>query len=106
MLFRSIFDSAMPPRDARHNRLYAFRQPQPSLVGDWLQFIYLNDERHMRSDAPISPGCDCPVCTRYSIGYLQHLFKLGDGLAQRLATKHNLRFMNALCDQLRPQADV
>ncbi len=101
-----IFDSAMPTRDARHNRLYAFRQPQPNLVGDWLQFIYLNDERHMRSDAPISPGCDCPVCTRYSIGYLQHLFKLGDGLAQRLATLHNLRFMNALCDQLRPQADV
>jgi len=98
-----IFDSAMPTRDARHNRLYAFRQPNPTLMGDWLQFIYLNDERHMRSDAPISPGCDCPVCTRYSIGYLQHLFKLGDALAQRLATLHNLRFMNLLCDRIRNQ---
>lgn len=99
-----IFDCAMPTRDARHNRLYTFTQPpdapQAGLTGDWLNYVYLNDEQHVRADEPISPWCDCPVCQQYSIGYLRHLFKLGDSLHLRLATLHNLRFMTLLCDRI------
>jgi queuine tRNA-ribosyltransferase len=95
-----MFDSSMPTRDARHGRLY-------SLVGDpsdlstkhkdgWLSFVYINDPKYVRSDRPITPGCICPCCTLYSLGYLHHLFKMGDGLFNRLATMHNLTFMSQL----------
>jgi queuine tRNA-ribosyltransferase len=99
-----LFDSAMPTRDARHGRLYTFKQtanePLSGLAGDWLGYVYINDERHVKSDRPISPGCDCLLCRRTSIGYLHHLFKMGDHLFFRLATMHNLRFMTELCARM------
>ena len=98
-----IFDSALPTRDARHGRLYQF-QEDPSRLGRfssaWFDTLFIQDERHMRSDEPISPYCDALCCRRYSVGYLRHLFKMGDPLYIRLATLHNLRFMVTLCNRL------
>ncbi|HZU86337.1 MAG TPA: tRNA guanosine(34) transglycosylase Tgt, partial [Anaerolineaceae bacterium] len=97
-----IFDSAMPTRDARHGRLYAFSEAaHGGLNGDWLQYVYINDEKHIKADRPLSPGCDCLTCRRYSAGYLHHLFKLNDSLYFRLATVHNLRFMTELTARLK-----
>jgi queuine tRNA-ribosyltransferase len=99
-----LFDSAMPTRDARHGRLYSFKNPkeeaQAGLTGNWLAYVYIQDERHIKSDRPLSPGCDCLTCRRYSAGYLHHLFKMGDHLYFRLATIHNLRMMTELCDRI------
>ena len=99
-----FFDSAMPTRDARHGRLYTFsknlRGRQLSQSKSWFKYIYINDEKHIRSSQPIEEKCACPVCTRYSIGYLRHLFKLNDSLFQRLATMHNLHFMSRLMSKL------
>ena len=110
----SLFDSAMPTRDARHGRLYTFKAeeegqillegPHPfdlSSTGDWLEYIYINDKKHIRASSPLSNGCDCLTCQRYSRGYLRHLFKINDALFFRLATIHNLRFMTRLTDYLR-----
>lgn len=103
-----IFDSAMPTRDARHARLYTFTtpptDPDAGLNGEWLKYVYVDEERSIKADVPISPYCDCPVCRQYSLGYLRHLFKLGDTLFQRLATMHNLRFMTQLTDRLRQRS--
>lgn len=100
-----LFDSAMPTRDARHGRLYAYTAAAGTqgrvLKDNWLKFIYIDDERYMRSDDPVSPGCDCLTCRRYSLGYLRHLFKMNDSLYSRLATIHNLRFMTQLTTWLR-----
>lgn len=96
----ALFDSAMPTRDARHGRLYAFTNAGRSLEGEWLDYIYIGDERHTKRDVPLSPFCDCLVCQRYSLGYLHHLFKLNDALYLRLATIHNLRFMVQLMERL------
>lgn len=98
-----LFDSAMPTRDARHGRLYAFTSATPALTADpagWLTYVYANDRKHVKSGAPVSAWCDCPCCSRYSLGYLHHLFKLGDSLFLRLATLHNLRFMVQLMARL------
>lgn len=99
-----IFDCAMPTRDARHGRLYRFNEPGGPLSGQWYSFVYIEDERHVRADRPVSPDCDCPVCERYSIGYLRHLNQMGDSLYLRLATLHNLRFMTRLTERLREPA--
>jgi queuine tRNA-ribosyltransferase len=100
-----IFDSAMPTRDARHGRLYTFVQPamapHAGLGGKWLDYIYINDEKHIRSDRPVSSFCDCLTCRRYSQGYIHHLFKMNDALFLRLATIHNLRFMTQLSERLK-----
>lgn len=99
-----IFDCAMPTRDARHGRLYSFTQPAGSdggLTGDWLKYLYINDERYIKANQPLSQYCDCPACTDYTAGYLHHLFKMNDGLYLRLATLHNLRFMTQLTERIR-----
>lgn len=104
-----IFDSAMPTRDARHGRLYAFTYPAAGAnqglgSSDWLDYVYLNEERSIRANGPIDPDCDCLTCTRYSRGYLYHLFKTNDTLFFRLATLHNLRFMTRLTGRIRARA--
>jgi queuine tRNA-ribosyltransferase len=100
-----LFDSAMPTRDARHGRLYRFNQrtdaPVAGLSGNWLSYVYIEDKKHIKADIPVSEGCDCLCCRRYSLGFLHHLFKINDGLFTRLATIHNLRFMSQLEDRLR-----
>ncbi|NPV85444.1 MAG: queuine tRNA-ribosyltransferase family protein [Anaerolineae bacterium] len=100
-----LFDSAMPTRDARHGRLYGFTHPlqqgDAGLSGSWMEYIYIDDERYIKADRPISPFCDCPCCQRYSLGYLRHLFKINDSLFIRLATLHNLRFMTQLTERIR-----
>lgn len=101
-----IFDSAMPTRDARHARLYAFTTPPGApgagLLGSrWLDYVYVNEEKSIKADRPIDPYCDCLLCNRYSLGYLYHLFKTNDTLFFRLATIHNLRFMTRLTERIR-----
>jgi queuine tRNA-ribosyltransferase len=99
-----IFDSALPTRDARSGRLYTFaadpHAPGFRLAGRWYSYLYLEDKKHIKTDAPLSPGCDCYTCASYSVGYLHHLQKIGETLFYRLATIHNLRFMTTLMELL------
>lgn len=99
-----IFDCAMPTRDARHGRLYTFSNSPAAedggLSGKWLEYLYINDEEHIKSRLPLDETCDCLTCTRFSRGYLHHIFKMNDGLYARLATIHNLRFMTRLTERI------
>ncbi len=98
-----IFDSALPTRDARKGRLYRFKTDPAvtSLTDRWFEYVYVEDKKHIRDTRPISPYCDCDACSGYSLSYLQHLYRIGDALYLRLATLHNLRFMNRLIDLLK-----
>lgn len=98
-----LFDSAMPTRDARHGRLYRFTSLNGKMDfsdNHWWEYVYIHDQRHIKSNQPIGGNCDCHTCRNYSLAYLHHLFKLNDCLYQRLATIHNLRFMTQLCQRL------
>ena len=48
-----------------------------------------------------SPRSVYEFCRHYSRGYLAHLFQIGDPVAARLATIHNLRFYSLLMEKLR-----
>jgi len=50
---------------------------------------------------PIDSSCDCYTCRHHSRAYLQHLFKAREPLAMRLATIHNLRFLEKLMEEVR-----
>jgi queuine tRNA-ribosyltransferase len=98
-----FFDSALPTRDARRGRLYCFTRESPELgseLKDWMDFLYIQDERHIKDSRPLSEFCTGPCCARYSRGYLQHLNRIEDVLYPRLATIHNLLFMRRLTELL------
>ncbi|MFC2015456.1 tRNA-ribosyltransferase family protein [Chloroflexota bacterium] len=97
-----IFDCVLPTRDARHGRLYTFNASGLDQVDvhepGFYRFVYPRDAKHKRQTWPVSEMCDCPCCARYSLAYLHHLFDIGDPLALRLATLHNLRFYTQLIE--------
>ena len=101
----SIFDCALPTRDARHGRLYAFRtgwaDRAPSSGDHFYRAVRIHDPEYRVDHMPVEDGCDCPLCAKHSAAYLHHLFKVGDVSAERLATLHNLRFYVRLFELLR-----
>lgn len=102
----SLFDCVIPTREARHQRLYAFRPGMATPGGiqsgeRFYDFHYALDEKHVRDGSPVDEGCDCALCRRHSKAYLYHLFKSGDPSALRLSTAHNLRFYGRLMTLLR-----
>jgi queuine tRNA-ribosyltransferase len=75
---------------------------RPVRSGDpWFDYIYVGDDKHVKAKGPVSLFCDCACCSTYALGYLHHLFKIGDSLFLRLATIHNMRFMVQLTERLR-----
>ncbi|MBX6178942.1 tRNA-guanine transglycosylase [Pseudomonas aeruginosa] len=58
--------------------------------------MFITEKQYYRDDRSVDETCPGPCCTRYSRAYLHHLFRIGDALAQRLATIHNLTFMQRL----------
>lgn len=99
-----IFDSALPTRDARNGRLYTLSGPEarPSAHhSNWLRFVYIGDDKHIKDSRPVGETCACHTCRHYSRGYLHHLYKQSDATFMRLATIHNVRFMVDLMAALR-----
>jgi queuine tRNA-ribosyltransferase len=100
-----LFDSAMPTRDARHGRLYAFAPGIDTIPSSpdsrWFSYVYIGDDKYIKDSTPLSRLSGSPGEPDYSLGYLHHLFKINDTLFLRLATMHNLRFMAQLTELLR-----
>jgi queuine tRNA-ribosyltransferase len=96
-----MFDCTLPTRNARRGVLYVFTGDAIGEDPGFYRHLRLDAERFRRDRRPIEEGCDCPTCERYSRSYLAHLHAIGDSLALRLATLHNLRFYARLMEQLR-----
>jgi queuine tRNA-ribosyltransferase len=85
-----IFDCALPTRVARNGGLFT----KTGRV-DILNGVYREQQD------PIENDCSCYTCRHFSAAYLHHLFKSKELLAYRLATIHNLAFMNNLITSIR-----
>ena len=85
-----MFDSALPTRVARNGALFT-----------WQGRRNIHNAAFSRMEQPIVPDCDCYTCRTFSAAYLRHLFKSEELLAYRLATIHNLHFINDLMHKLR-----
>lgn len=81
-----IFDSAFPTRNARHGTLLTAKGR-----------INLGRAR-IRGTLD---ECQCYTCQNFTLGYLNHLFKTKELLAMRLASIHNLYFINTLLKEAR-----
>jgi queuine tRNA-ribosyltransferase len=103
----TIFDCVLPTRDARHKRLYVFNARSKDEIDirkeNFYSYFVPNKEKYYHDTQPVSPACDCLLCTHYTRSYLAHLFRNDDPTAGRLATIHNLRFYSLLMEKLRNQ---
>lgn len=69
--------------------------------------INLTNQQFADDKLPIDKTCNCNTCQSglpagqagYSRAFLRHLFKVGDPLAGSLASVHNLRYLNSLCEE-------
>ena len=85
-----MFDCALPTRVARNGALF-------TRAGR----VNIEAAAYRGKKGPVEDGCDCYTCRSFTVGYLHHLFRSGEMLAQRLATLHNLRFVMRLMEEMR-----
>jgi len=99
-----IFDCVLPSRDARHGRLYVYNANSIKEINirkpKFYSYYTPDKEKYYHDTRPVSPACDCLLCTQYTRAYLAHLFRIKETSALRLATIHNLRFYSLLLEKL------
>jgi len=88
-----LFDCVLPTRMARTGTLFAKEAERFR--------IHILNAQFKDEPRPIDEGCNCYTCCNYSRAYLRHLFMSKDPLAIRLATIHNLYFLESLMRQIR-----
>lgn len=85
-----MLDCVIPTRNARHGSVW--------ISGD--ERLNLKSEIHKLSANVIDDICDCYTCTRrFSRGFLRHQFKVGEPLAGTLASIHNIRYLQRICEE-------
>jgi len=85
-----MFDSALPTRVARNGALFT-----------WQGRHNIQNAAYKQMEQPVDTDCDCYTCRNFSAAYLHHLFNGNELLAYRLATIHNLNFINNLVSRAR-----
>jgi queuine tRNA-ribosyltransferase len=85
-----LFDCVLPTRFARHGTIL-------STAGRY----NLKRAENIDADGPLDPTCPCPVCARWSRGYLRHLLVVDEPTAPRLLTLHNVAWTFALVAEAR-----
>lgn len=85
-----IFDCVYPTRVARNGTCFT---PEGMLN--------LKNARFKDDTGPLDATCGCPACTRYSRGYLRHLFIAREILGPMLVTWHNLQFLYSMMEDAR-----
>ena len=85
-----LFDCVLPTRVARNGALFTAQGR-----------VNIGNRRFADLDQPLDAECDCYCCRNYSAAYLWHLFKAKEILGLRLASVHNLRFIQRLMEEIR-----
>lgn len=87
-----MLDCVLPTRNARHGTVW--------VEGDLR--LNLKSEKLIHDTAPIDASCDCYTCQAgFSRGFLRHQFKVGEPLAGTLASIHNIRYLQRICETSR-----
>lgn len=85
-----MFDCVLPTRLARHGTML-------TSTGR----LNLRNQRYATDAGPLDEACECPVCGRWSRGYLRHLLLVDEPTAPRLLTLHNVWWAFDLVRQMR-----
>ncbi len=63
--------------------------------------VVVKNAQYKEDFTPLDDNCDCECCRNYTKAYLRHLFNTGEILGARLLSKHNLRYLLRLMEQIR-----
>jgi queuine tRNA-ribosyltransferase len=85
-----IFDSRFPTQNARRGGIFTSEGR-----------INLKNASFKTDKNPIDKNCNCFVCKRYSRAYIRHLLLEEEGAGLRLASYHNLHFLQSLVREAR-----
>lgn len=85
-----LFDCVLPTRNGRNAMAFTHTGP-----------VRLKNLVHQRSEEPLDPDCDCPVCQRFSRAYLRHLFMVNEMLGPILVSWHNVAYYQGLLREIR-----
>lgn len=89
-----MLDCVLPTRNARHGSVWT--------TGD--KRVNLKSEIHAKDTNTIDDICDCYTCKEgFSRGFLRHQYKVGEPLAGTLASIHNIRYLQRICEEYRVQ---
>lgn len=85
-----MFDCVLPTRNGRHGQAW--------ITGDIT--INLKAQRLREDTGPLDLGCDCSTCTSdWTRALIRHMFTVGEPLAGRLVSIHNLRYLNRVINE-------
>ena len=99
-----MFDCVNPARLARHGELFVGKldfktfQIKSKEKGN---VIKIGNSKYQDDKNPIEKNCDCLVCQNYSRAYLRYLYMIKEPLYFRLATIHNIYYVNKIINQLK-----
>lgn len=98
-----MFDCVAPTRLARNGALYYGEISGNKFVSEFEKGrLNISNSKFTNDNSVIMDGCDCYTCTsRYTRGYLRHLYLAKELSYYRLASIHNVRFMVRLAEQMR-----
>lgn len=85
-----LFDCVLPTRNARRGQLLTSEGA-----------VNIRNSKHEFSAAPPDPACACRVCRTYSRAYLRHLFLCDEILGLKLASYHNLFYIQTVMESQR-----
>lgn len=85
-----MFDSALPTRVARNGAFFTDRGR-----------LNIRNAVYSQMEQPVDSDCNCYTCRTFSAAYLHHLFDCQELLVYRLATIHNLTYINRLMHRIR-----
>lgn len=94
-----IFDNTSITRMARTGLLFIYPEDGGSVNNKFRMNI--KKAKYKNKKTSFSEICRCEACADYSSAYLHHLFKSNELLGLRLATIHNITFINDLMRRIR-----
>jgi len=83
-----IFDSRFPTQNARRGAIFTSEGR-----------INLTGASFKEDNGPIDKNCSCFVCKNYSRAYIRHLLIQEEGAGLRLASYHNLHYLQRLMEE-------
>lgn len=97
------FDCVQPTRLARMGQLFKKNPTNTTNATNTTNkfTIDIARQQYATETNPIDESCSCYTCTHFSRAYIHHLFHVRELLAYRLATIHNLHFMETLMKDIR-----
>ena len=85
-----MFDSRFPSQNARRGTLFTSKGK-----------LRILNSKYKEDSKPIDSNCKCFVCRNYSRAFLRHQLKEKTGTGCRLATFHNLFYLQSLMEEAR-----